>query len=273
MKTLDEKSVIAALKQKIGIDKIDKNGYYISSNPKDNLLEEFPNWKDVRDELNEGAGNELTSKFCAVHSSSALCVNNFTPFKENFKKVDFLGYSDFSEAIFEKKQPTGLIGTPPHLDFYLENNNTIIGFESKFTEYFTQKLPNHDKNLEKYYNNNILSGYLPNGFNNEIIKYHICYPNKMHLDVAQLIKHTIGLLKNKNGKKAILVYIYWQPENWKDFDICKEHKKEIEEFACKIKCFIDFRAFSYLDFWECYKKNDLFKKHIFNVEERYKFSL
>jgi hypothetical protein len=41
----------------------------------------------------------------------------------------------------EKKLPTGLKGTSPNLDFYLENKNAIIGIESKFLELLKPKQP------------------------------------------------------------------------------------------------------------------------------------
>ena len=113
------------------------DGYLVSA--KDNLIEPFPNcWEQIEREFNEGDGNELKPKegkkpkFCAVYSSSALCVNNFVPFKEHHAELSFLNYSGFDEARFEKKLSTGI--SFPNLDFYLENKTTVIGIESKFTE-------------------------------------------------------------------------------------------------------------------------------------------
>jgi hypothetical protein len=271
-----EKKVIEALKVKFGSD-VDNEGYFISSNPKDNLLNKnLSNWEKIREELNEGAGNELTAKFCAIHSSSALCVNNFAPFEEQLKEFYFLGCSNFNEATFEKKQPTRLGGTPPHLDFYLENENTIIGIESKFTEYFTKKSPNYENNLGKYLDNKTLLEYLPDGFNDEIIKNYATKDlEKKYLDIAQLIKHTIGLINNNKCKKRLkLVYIYWQPLNFDKYDECIQHNQEIISFKSKIDKFIDdFVPMSYNDFWSEFENNKLFKNHIEKMRERYCFNL
>lgn len=276
-----EESVIAALKQRIsnGNEIIDEKGYFRSSDPKDNLLDKnLPDWDEISDELKKGAGNELRSHFCAVHSSSALCVNNFAPFKNAKASFEFLGHSNFHKATFEAKQPTGLPGTPPHLDFHLENADTIIGFESKLTEYFTKKLPNHDNNLKTYSEScpDKLK-YLPKGFREKIIDYNITYPYSTYLDIAQLIKHTIGLLnnkhENKNIKEAILVYIYWEPINSDKFEICRTHKKEIDCFKSRIEEFISFKSMSYIDFWGKFEGNPLFKDNISKMKERYYFAL
>ena len=54
---------------------------------------------------------------------------------------EFVGFKNFSVAIFEKELTTGLKKGNPNLDFYLENDNVVLGIESKFTEIIEDKLP------------------------------------------------------------------------------------------------------------------------------------
>jgi hypothetical protein len=231
-----------------------KGGYVLS--PEDNLITPFSNWKQIESEIGHGQRHELKVdkrngkvKFCAVYSSTVLCVNNFAPIKESVNKTEFnlFGYSGFENASFEKKVHIGL-GTP-NLDFFIENNNVSIGIESKFTEHFEASLKHTKEKLCEYYNSPRLK-FLPQDFMNKVILPYISEPNKMFLDAAQLIKHTIGLLKltNKTGKKAVLVYIYWLPYNFKEYDVCIQHEEEIKQFATRIKTFIDFVPISYIDF-------------------------
>lgn len=268
---ITDKQIIEQQKR-IFKDKIDKKGYF--NKPEQNLLEIFSNWKEIENELNKGKGNELENKFLAVHSSSALCVNNFTPFKESKNEISFCGNSNFEEAIFEKELSTGI--SKPNLDFYLENEKVIIGIESKFTEYFKNSIKHTKGNLCKYYKRKELS-YLPDKFNSLISEYIEC-PDELHLDVAQLIKHIIGLVRTKNqkNKEAILIYIYWQPENWQDFENCKQHIEDINEFAKKVKEFegiITFKPMSYHSFWKEFESCDILKEHLENVKTRYNFKI
>ena len=255
---------------------VDEKGYLAL--PEDNLIEPFPNcWKKIKEELGKGAGRELEGHFLAVHSSSALCVNNFAPFKEHCTKLSFLGYSGFKEAQFEKKQPTGLRGTPPHLDFYLESPEVVIGVESKFTEHGGVQAPNHStrdrtNNLEKYRNRKELS-YLPKGFQESIIEHYSNDDEPQHLDVAQLIKHTIGLLNNRNGKKAVLAYLYWEPLNPTIDSIFAEHRRNFELFKRRIEQFIEFVPLSYPEFWKQYENDTFLKDHFRKVKERYGFAI
>ncbi len=88
----------------------------------------------------------------------------------------------------------------------------------------------------------------------------------MFLNVAQLIKHSIGLLKNKGNNEAILVYIYWQPKRWDKNGafqkIYEQHNKEIEDFAKRINKFITFKHLSYSDLWEDFIEYDILKKDL-----------
>ena len=78
----------------------DEKGYIISMKPEDNLYKTLDNWDKIKDEIGKGQGSELTvdkngrMKFCALHSSSALCINNFAIFKQNPKNISFLDYTD-----------------------------------------------------------------------------------------------------------------------------------------------------------------------------------
>ncbi|MCL1919980.1 MAG: hypothetical protein FWG50_02715 [Kiritimatiellaeota bacterium] len=169
--------------------------------------------------------------------------------------------------------PTKLGGTPPHLDFYLENADTMIGFESKFTEHFEKNIDHAKKNLCKYFMREELD-YLPRLFDGLILHYMNCR-DKMYLDVAQLIKHSIGLINNKRNKEAILVYIYWEPPNCWRITESQQHRKEIDDFADRIGKFNDitFKHLSYNDFWEEHKNCEWVADHIKRVKERYDFEI
>lgn len=103
----------------------------------------------------------------------------------------------------------------------------------------------------------------------------------MHLDVAQLIKHFIGItnkrilkykfISNRINVLPVLVYIYWQPANWYNIDIYCQHAKEIEDFKVRIEPFLVFIPISYLEFWKMYENDKIFGTHIQKVKERYCF--
>lgn len=242
------------------------NGYV--ANTPENLIEGVE-LSLFQDDLMQGSGNELESKFKAVYSSSALCVNNFAIVKRDIHKFEFLEESNFTEGKFERQFATGLSGTPPHLDFTIENSNTIIAFESKYLELLDKKKAEFSEsyNFEKLKH---LSGFWF-----DLIKK---YQNtSSYLDVAQLIKHSIGLInhkENSESKKIILVYIYWTPDNFADFEVYNQHEKELIEFKNEMKKSkdLDFISLTYNNFWDKYNNTE-FQEHFDKVRNRYKITI
>jgi len=258
--------------------KIDEKGYV--SNEKDNLLAKYPNWKEIKNELERGDGGEFKpdrfgrAKFMAVHSSCALCVNNFALIKYHKDNVTLFGSSGFIKTEFEKKNPTCISSRPSNLDFYLESNKLVIGIESKFSELASPKLPN--TRLDKYYKHKNLPENLDKEYN-KIIKFYMDCREKLHLDAAQLIKHLIGLswasIKNDN-KKTKLVYLYWVPLNHKDIEIYQKHKNELATFKDQVKILpISFEAYSYIEFWKMMEKNAVLSDCVKKIKERYEFDV
>ncbi len=75
---------------KISPHPIDSKGYLIDEDPAHNLL---PGIKlnDFESELSAGSGDELKWKFRAVHSSAALVVIAFAPFKRDPSRLNLCG--------------------------------------------------------------------------------------------------------------------------------------------------------------------------------------
>lgn len=244
-----------------------KKGYV--ENNCDNLINGISKYL-YYDDLISASGNELLCKFNALFSSSALVVNNFAIIKEKIKEFEFLHYKNFNSALFERQFTTGLRGTPPNLDFTIENDNTIIAFESKFLETLIQT----KAEFSKSYNVNKLN-YLDKFWFDLINQY----SNKFfYIDVAQLIKHSIGLINynNKNkSKKIILVYIYWTPINEISFNEYKQHKNELDDFTNSIKKQndIEFTSMTYQELWNSYYSCIEINKHFEKVKARYSLTI
>jgi hypothetical protein len=81
---------------------VDHRGYV--DWPQENLLSGVRLEQFERD-LREGDGNELRMKFCAIHSSAALAVNCFAPFKDRKEDLLLLDEQGTLEIQFEKQMP------------------------------------------------------------------------------------------------------------------------------------------------------------------------
>lgn len=220
-------------------------------------------------DLMQGSGNELIKKFNALYSSSALAVNNFAIVKKHLEYFSYQGYSRFVKSTFERQFKTGLKGTPPNIDFVIENQEVIIAFESKYLELLDAK---EVKFKESYDKNNLK--YLDNYWFKLIEEY---IGKTLYLDVAQLIKHSIGLINYKKNytsitpKKVILIYIYWTPQNMEKFEVYKEHIVELDHLKelYKNQNDIDFNYLSYHQFWNLFNEVPIYNEHFKKIKTRY----
>lgn len=250
----------------------DARGYV--ARPEDNLvpgvrLEQF------REDLEKGAGHELQGKFRAVHSSSALAVNTFAPFKDRPADLVLLGRRGFDSVVFEKQLPTGLHGTPPTLDVFLRRGDEAIAIESKFLEYFSPK--------EAKFSSSYRRSALP--WAEEAwwaVLEDARAAGRRNLDLAQLVKHYLGLRRlleegDESGWKparATLLYLYWEPAHAEDVEACVRHRAEIEDLAARVaESRIDFRAMSYPDLWHQWAGDPSAAEHARNLLGRYEILL
>jgi hypothetical protein len=245
----------------------------------ESLVRPLSQWPCISEELDRGGGSELKSKygkrpkFHSLHSSAALCVNAFAAIKEQPEAVQLLGYGPFSVARFEMGLSTGI--SKPYLDFYLEDQDHVIGIESKYTEWLTPKVPDHDGNLTKYLNRAHALRVVPERFLSEVIEHCISVPEKLFLDVAQLIKHTLGLLARaeETGKRPVLVYVYWAPRNAVELPEYHRHLAETAHFAERITPFLQFHSLSYTELWKALETDHQYRDTVPLLRRRYDISI
>jgi hypothetical protein len=251
------------------VHSLDLDGYVSKS--EGNLVSGIE-MKDFQKDFEGGNGNELYMKFRAAHSSSALAVNTFARWRRDPSLLNVFGNTSFNTLKFEEKCSTGLGGTPPNLDILLTNDDHVIGIESKFTEYLKPKKPHFSSSYQRE--------KLPQAEDNwwnllEKVKD----GNPQFLDVAQLIKHYLGLrcLNNKEGfanHKITLLYLFWEPENWHNYDIFKNHRNEIEAFTYHVKgSSVKFVARSYPELWIEWDNQKGISAHVANLRSRYSLSI
>jgi hypothetical protein len=101
----------------------DQKGY--ACRWQDNVLSGIP-FAEITNDFGAGAGRELDRKLCAAHSSAALVVNTFGPWRTEPEWLCIAGLSGFRKMRFEMTFPTGLGGTPPHLDLFADGDSTVV---------------------------------------------------------------------------------------------------------------------------------------------------
>lgn len=201
-------------------------------------------------ELSAGAGDELGTgarrgKMQALHASSGLAVNVFDYWRDRPREplARALGIDSTIDGIqFERTFPTGMQGTPPHLDVTLTlGDGRVIAIESKFLEAYPGRA--HVRPFRETYfpegAGRWTDGSLPacqkiaEALRGGDTVYH-------HLDAQQLLKHALGLA-NIVGERYALWYV-WYDVGGEDGE---RHRREIKDFSECIDPSLGFRATSY----------------------------
>lgn len=223
---------------------------------------------DFGSDLEQGSGNELSGKFRAAHSSSALAVNCFGPFKRNLSDLRVCGAEGFTSLCFEKKCPTGLHGTPPNLDVLMERADRVVAIESKCTEYLSP----HTARFSMSYRTSIRDARRQSTWFREMQRL-IDEPHAYScLDAAQLIKHALGLMYCYPDRRVTLLYVYWEPLNAVDVPVFGEHRREIAEFADRIAgTDTVFEATTYDGLWQSWDETapQWLRTHLRDLRARY----
>jgi hypothetical protein len=249
---------------------IDHNGY--APDFRETLLSRvIP--QDFEADLSAGDGNELQTKFRAIHSSSGLAVNCFAPFRRQIADLSLQAGDVFEGLQFERKCPTGLKGgRSPNLDVVLSGPNGIVGIESKLTEY----LAKHSADFSPAYAEQIRDARREGGYFSEMLRLMDAPKSYRLLDAAQLIKHAFGLAHSFRDRPVRLLYLFWEPSNPEASPIFAAHRAEIAEFAKRVSGTTPrFVAMSYPELWSKLEASgpDWVKAHSEELKARYLVSL
>jgi hypothetical protein len=226
------------------------------------------------EDLARGNGNELESKFRAIHSSAALVVNAFARFKDERAHLRLADVSGFETLKFERVCPTGLRAPgQPNLDIVAEAPAGVIAVESKCTEPLQPTAPWFSRKHADQIRDERRAGVWFRAMQSVQAE-----PDSFRLlDVAQLIKHAFGLARCFKGRQATLLYLYWEPQDADCVAVTLAHRREIERFARLVAGgFPVFRAQSYLELWaewERAARPSWLAEHVHNLRARYGVAL
>lgn len=196
-------------------------------------------------------GAELTdtaarpAKMRSVISSSALAINVF----QHWTRVDAaslgaaIGLPDAVATVqFERRMRTGAGGTPPNLDVVLTTSGgTLVGIESKFTEWMTAK-KGQAARLAPYFRKQ------PSLWETAGLarcarlasEIHSSTQTFAYLDAPQLLKHGLGL-RCAGVPSWVLFYIWYDASG----DASRRHAEELDRFTQLVGEDLHFHALSY----------------------------
>ena len=225
----------------------------------------------------KGAGSELAGNMRALHSSSALVANFFDYWtdREMAPLLSAMGICPEGEGSldYEVPFPTGLRGTPPHLDVALAfSSGFVVAIEAKFTEHLGRSTKGKAKFAPSYFSKADglwrSKGLYKCQLLAEELRAQEALPDRtgfLYLDPWQLIKHALGLAKQL-GSGFSLQYIYY---DWPG-KTAEAHRIEVERFADLIGDELRFKAMTYQQVYEGLRDSGLVEaEYLDYLGERY----
>lgn len=239
---------------------------------------------DFEADLRRGDGAELAdrgdkpAKLQAPHSSAAMTVNTFGPFRHAPSKLALGGITGFNSVEFEYSCANGLQGTSPNFDLFAVTDHSVIAVECKFLEplacppaaFSQQYVAAFEGTATQHAVAEMPWVRMYRRLCSDPLTYR-------HLDAAQLVKHYLGLQRSFPQLNRTLFYLYWEPDNAADLGPCRDFRREITDFALSVAgCETRFVAKSYraqLQEWQHNRAQLDLTPHLAQLRQRYEFAV
>jgi hypothetical protein len=213
------------------------------------------------------------SRLRTPDSAAALAINTFLPWQQARRQLPLAGYTGFDAMQFEVRCPTGLRGTPPHLDLLALREDAAVAVTVRCTEYLGRRksvvAPSYDPLLDRTPGLDRWRGQL------ERLRAHA--EEFRFLDVGALVKYALALGRTFPDRPTVLLYLYWEPLDAEGFDEFHRHRAELDEVAEDTRGGrITFMAQSFAELWQDWAEREQpawLGQHVLRLRSRYNVSL
>ncbi len=159
----------------------------------------------------------------SAHSAAALAINSFLPWRRMTDRMPLAGWVGFDAVQFEVRCPTGLRGTPPHLDLLALREGVAVAVTVRCTEYLSRRkatvAPSYDR---------LLATTPALELWQQLLQQLRAKPTLYrHVDLGGLVKYALALGRTFPDRLTTLLYLFWEPLNADQFDEFHRHRAEL----------------------------------------------
>jgi len=163
-------------------------------------------------------------------SAAALAINSFLPWRAATERLPLAGWTGFDAVQFEVRCPTGLRGTPPHIDLLALRVEVAVAVTVRCIEYLSRRktavAPSYDRLLAA------TPGLDP--WRRQLARLRDeprCY---RHVDLGALIKFAVALGRTFPERLTVLLYLFWEPLDADRFEEFVAHRRELAELQAAL---------------------------------------
>jgi hypothetical protein len=167
------------------------------------------------------------SRLRSPQSTAALAINTFLPWQKAPEQLPLAGWTGFDAVQFEVRCPTGLRGTPPHLDLLALRGEVAVAVTVRCIEYLSRRktavAPSYDRLLAA------TPGLDP--WRRQLDGLRHDPGRQRHLDLGALVKFALALGRTFPERPTRLLYLFWEPLNATEFSEFRRHREEAAALA------------------------------------------
>jgi hypothetical protein len=208
-----------------------------------------------------------------AHSATALAVNSFLPWQAVPHQLPLAGWVGFDALQFEARCPTGLRGTPPHLDLLALREGVTVAVTVRCTEYLSRRksavAPSYDR---------LLAETPALELWHALLQQLRTRPSAWrHVDLGGILKYALALGRTFPDRLTTLLYVYWEPLDADQFDEFRRHRAELASVESAVDgARVRFQATSFEALWRDWSERrspPWLGGHVGRLRSRYSVSL
>lgn len=208
-----------------------------------------------------------------AHSAAALAINSFLPWLSVPDQLPLGGWVGFDAVQFEVRCPTGLRGTPPHLDLLALREGIAVAVTVRCTEYLGRRkstvAPSYDRLLAA---TPTLAPW------HRLLEELRAQPSTWrHVDLGGLVKYALALGRTFPDRSTTLLYLFWEPLDASQFDEFRRHRAELASLSEALRdARVGFEAHSFESLWHEWSERrspSWLTSHVTRLRTRYNVSI
>ncbi len=170
-------------------------------------------WREARDRLGR------------PETAPALALASFLPWLPHAESLRLAGIEGFREIRFDARCPTGVRGTPPHIDLMASGPNGIAGATVRAFDYLA---PRPARVSNGYATLEVPPGLEPWAAH---LRGGDPWTGFRHVEVAALAKLAVGIGRIFAGRPVRLAYLYLEPQEGAEAAPFRRHRDELDRLA------------------------------------------
>ena len=207
------------------------------------------------------------------HSAAALAINSFLPWQTVPEQLALDRWTGFDAIQLVVRCPTGLRGTPPHLDVLALRDNAAVAVTVRCTEYLSRRrspvAASYDRLLAA------TPGLDP--WLRQLAQLRAAPDERRHIDLGALVKHALALGRTFPDRPTSLLYLYWEPLDAARFAEFGVHRRELGELSEAVReARVGFASRSINSLWRDWDAQatpSWLRRHVARLRARYGVSV